>query len=301
MTHDRSRRGPALAETLAWTSLALGAAALAAPERLGRAIGLADPRRHRDAVRAVGVREVAAGVGLLTGKRPDGWSWARVGGDAMDLALLAAAMREPGADRRRLAGAMLAVGGIAALDLAAARAYAGQAETAGLLTGERSRRFVHTVTVNRPRDELYGFWRRLSNLPQVMEHLERVEEIDGRRSRWRARGPGGTTFAWEAEITDDRPGERLAWRSLPGGDVENEGSVTFRDGTGGRGTVVTAEIRYVPPAGRLGTTIATLFGREPGQEVQEDLRRFKQMMEAGEIARADSSHGRLMHPAQPAA
>jgi uncharacterized membrane protein len=116
-----------------------------------------------------------------------------------------------------------------------------------------------------------------------MEHLESVQVLDDRRSRWTAKGPAGRNVEWEAEIHNEIPGERIAWRSLPNADVDNAGSVHFRDLGNGR-TEVRVVLSYAPPAGRLGAAIAKLFGEEPSQQVAEDLRRFKQVMEAGEVA-----------------
>ena len=151
-----------------------------------------------------------------------------------------------------------------------------------------------TVTVNRSPEECYRFWRDFENLPRFMRHLESVQVLDGNRSRWTARAPLGTV-SWDAAIINDVPDELIAWRSLEGADVDNAGSVRFRAVPGNRGTTVTVELNYEPPAGRLGVTIAKLFGEEPEQQVREDLRRFKQVMEAGEVATVQgqpSYHGR---------
>jgi uncharacterized membrane protein len=103
------------------------------------------------------------------------------------------------------------------------------------------------------------------------------------RSHWVAKGPAGTSVEWDAEITEDRPGERIAWRSVEGADVENSGAVSFEAAPGGRGTIVRVELEYNPPGGFLGAGLARLFGEEPGQQVDADLRRFKQVMETGEV------------------
>ena len=116
-----------------------------------------------------------------------------------------------------------------------------------------------------------------------MTHLESVHVTGEGRSHWVAKAPGGTTVEWDAEITDDQPNRRIAWRSVEGADVQNAGSVRFEPAPGGRGTVVNVELRYSPPGGAAGVAIATLLGREPGQQIQDDLRRFKQMMEIGEV------------------
>jgi uncharacterized membrane protein len=140
------------------------------------------------------------------------------------------------------------------------------------------------VTVDRPRNEVYHFWRDLTNLPAFMRHLESVDVLDEKRSQWVAKAPAGRTVQWQAELYNEKENEMLAWRSLPGADVQNAGSVWFKDAPGGRGTVVSVELQYNPPAGALGALIAKLWGEEPGQQIQDDLHRFKQIMEAGEIA-----------------
>jgi uncharacterized membrane protein len=116
-----------------------------------------------------------------------------------------------------------------------------------------------------------------------MDHLESVEVIDDKRSRWAAKGPAGKRAEWEAEITEDRPNELIAWRSTASSTVENSGYVRFEPAPGGRGTLVRVELNYLPPGGILGATIAKLLGEEPELQLKDDLRRLKQLMEAGEI------------------
>ena len=160
---------------------------------------------------------------------------------------------------------------------------AGDRGAASQLADRTTVRLEHAVTVNRPREELYRHWRRLENLPGIMSHLESVTEETPSRSRWRAKAPLGTHVEWEAEITEDRPGERIAWRSVEGSTIPNTGSVAFRDAPAGRGTELTVRIEYAPPAGALGEAAANLLREVPRRQIPEDLRRFKQRMEAGEI------------------
>ncbi|HWT05357.1 MAG TPA: SRPBCC family protein, partial [Xanthomonadales bacterium] len=127
------------------------------------------------------------------------------------------------------------------------------------------------------------YWRDFGNLPSIMSHLEDVEVIDGVRSRWSAKGPAGFTAVWEAEIIDDTPGRRIAWRSV-GGSIPNAGSVNFTDAPAGRGTELHVEMEWAPPGGALGKSFAHLFGDDPGLIVETDLRRFKATMEAGYVA-----------------
>lgn len=300
--------GERMARAIGWFSIGLGVAGVAAPRRVARWVGVSDDDDHRDALLAVGLREIASGIGVLTRPRPAGWLWARVGGDVMDLTLLGAAFRSDRTRRDRVALATAAVVGITALDLIAGRQLAGRQgggrqagaarERASRAPRDPSIRVTKAVTLNRPIEEVYRFWRDLRNLPRFMNHLESVEPIGEGLTHWRARGPAGKIVEWDAEITDDRPNELIAWRSLPGADVNNAGSVRFEPASGGRGTVVRVELRYVPPAGVFGATIAKLFGREPGQLVQENLRAFKQVMETGEVTRSEASFGRIRHPAQ---
>jgi uncharacterized membrane protein len=138
-------------------------------------------------------------------------------------------------------------------------------------------------TINRPADELYRFWRDFANLPRFMTHLKSVEVIDEKRSRWVAKAPAGLSVQWDAEIINEEPNSLISWRSVGGADVDNAGSVRFVPAPGARGTEVRVVIDYIPPAGKLGSLVARMFGQEPEQQIQDDLRRFKQLMEAGEI------------------
>jgi uncharacterized membrane protein len=287
-----------LANALGWFSIGLGLAEATAPGSVARLIGVSDDGRNRWALRALGVREVVSGVGILAQPRPAGWVWARVGGDLIDLAYLGAALNSPRTRRGRLGAAIAAVGGVMALDMLCAERLSadGRARTDGrrsaLLGGAPRERAVHVrkaITIGRPAEELYKFWRDFHNLPRFMRHLEAVQVIDERRSHWTAKAPLGRTVEWDAEVTEDRPNERLAWRSLEGADVPNDGSVGFERAPGGRGTVVRVDLRYEPPGGIIGATLARLFGEEPGQQVQEDLRAFKQLMETGEVVQSEAS------------
>lgn len=140
--------------------------------------------------------------------------------------------------------------------------------------------------IGRSADELYRFWRNFENLPRIMHHIERIEVLDDRRSRWVAKAPqiAGGSVEWEAEITRDEPGSLIAWRSLPGSQIEHSGEVRFEAAPGDRGTNVHVRLAYRPPAGRLGHWVATLLGQHPRRQIREELRNFKRIMETGEIA-----------------
>jgi uncharacterized membrane protein len=144
-------------------------------------------------------------------------------------------------------------------------------------------RIEKAFTIESPASELYAYWRNFEHLPEIMSHLARVEVLDDLRSRWTAKGPGGIPVTWEAEIVDDTPGRRIAWRSV-GGIVPNAGSVSFTEAPGGRGTELHVEMEWAPPGGPLGKSFASLFGGDPGLIVESDLRRFKATMEAGHHA-----------------
>lgn len=142
-------------------------------------------------------------------------------------------------------------------------------------------RIDESVTIQKPAAELFRFWRNLENLGRFMDHLQEVH-TQGDRSHWVACGPMGTRVEWDAEIITERPNELIGWRSLPGSEIDTAGSVHFRE-LPGRGTEVRVELKYDPPAGKMGHMLARLFGRSPQEQIREDLRRFKQYMETGEV------------------
>lgn len=196
-----------------------------------------------------------------------------------------------GARRRDWPGLALAVAGSALVARAARR---GSDDVEGLerqhgeaatVDARRAVKIERAVTIhNHEARELFDYWRNLENLPRILAHLEQVVEHDATRSTWTAKAPAGTTVSWDAEIVNEIPGRLIAWKSLPGSRVPNAGSVTFRDAPAGRGTEMLVVLEYEPPAGALGRAVAKLFGEEPEQQVREDLRRWKQLVETGEIA-----------------
>jgi uncharacterized membrane protein len=145
------------------------------------------------------------------------------------------------------------------------------------------------ITVNAEPAEVYAVWRDLERLPSFMYHLESVRTTGERTSHWVARGPAGTTVEWDAEITDDVAGERIAWQSLEGATVDNAGSVRFVPAPRDQGTEIHAQLTYAAPGGPVAALAAKLFGEEPNQQLADDLRRCKQVIETGEIARSDAS------------
>ncbi|GAA1509807.1 hypothetical protein GCM10009677_48350 [Sphaerisporangium rubeum] len=162
------------------------------------------------------------------------------------------------------------------------------------------------TTVRKPAREVYAYWRRLESLPEFMGHLDEVRSTGQRTSHWTASAPFGRTVEWDAEITDDVPGERLAWRSAGEADVPNAGEVRFRPAPDGVSTEVHVRMTYEIPGGRLGKAVAEYFGEEPHQQLDDDLRRFKQVLETGEVMRSDGApwgkrarHEFPQRPAQP--
>ena len=141
-----------------------------------------------------------------------------------------------------------------------------------------------SVTINRPVLEVYRFWRNFENLPRFMDHLEAVTVIDDSRSHWVAKGPAGTKVEWDAIIHNEVDDELIAWRSLPGSEVNNAGSVHFTPTPDGSATDVRVVLSYEPPAGKVGAAVAKLLGEEPSKQVADDLRRFKQVMDSGDVA-----------------
>jgi uncharacterized membrane protein len=149
-----------------------------------------------------------------------------------------------------------------------------------------------STTVNKDPQEVYAFWRDLENLPTFMLHLQSVTKTSDGRWHWVANAPVKSSVAWEAEMTGDEPGRRISWRSLPGADIDNSGTVHFAPAPDGKGTEVRVVLHYGVPGGRLGRAVAMLLGEEPGQQVRDDLRRFKQVLETGDIVRSDAlPHG----------
>ena len=200
-----------------------------------------------------------------------------------------------GLARRDLVGLLIAgVGGALAYRGATGRcsAYAAAGvntakEIGGLSQAaeERGTRVSRSLLINKSPEELYAYWHNFENLPSIMRHLKSVHVLDNGRSHWVANAPwiAGGEVEWDAEVTADEPNSRIAWRSVPGGDIEHHGSIQFSRAAGDRGTNVKVVLEYHPPAGRLGRWVAKLFGEEPEQQIHDDLRNFKRMMETGEI------------------
>ncbi|MFC7909196.1 SRPBCC family protein [Streptomyces nigra] len=268
-----------------------------APADFTRALGVGDAPRHRSAATAVGVRELVAAAGLLGRPHPV-WLWGRVGGDLMDLTMLARALRNhDGRGLGRTVAATAAVTAITATDV-----YAAVTRT----RGSKPMELTATTTVTRSPDEAYALWKDLERLPDFMAHLDEVRVTGQRTSHWKARAPFGRTVEWDAETTHDVPGQLIAWRSVEGSDIGNSGEVRFVPAPGGRGTEIRVSLRYDLPGGPLGKAAARYFGEEPHQQLDDDLRRFKQIAEIGEVVRSEGAPGGKrargefpQHPARP--
>jgi uncharacterized membrane protein len=315
-----------IARGLGYFSIGLGLAQLLAPRWFSDTIGVRARAGQEGVVRLVGARELVAAAGLLASRNPAPWLWMRVAGDVMDLALLGRAADTPRAEPDRIRGALAGTVAVTAVDVLSglgatvgssagngngnghgkrgngqigAREDLGDRVKHGIFGGKPVRK---SITIGREPSEVYSYWRRLENLPRFMRHLEEVTEQDARRSHWVATAPVGTRVEWDAEITDDVPDSSISWRSVEGSSVNHAGTVRFVRAPGDRGTEVHVELTYQPPAGAIGVAIAKLFGEEPEQQISEDLRRLKQVLETGTVVTSEATGGerRLrQRPAQP--
>jgi uncharacterized membrane protein len=287
MTSDlKSPDGEKLAEGLGWFSLALGASELAIPRLLSRAIGIEPGFGVSAILRAMGVREIAAGVNVLLQPRRPMPLWMRVAGDALDLGLLGLGFTKR-TSTARLLGAIAMVGGVTALDIIAAT----RVQTAFEAANEP---VIFSVTINKPPDEVYAFYRDLSQLPKFMDYLESVEETSGTRSHWVAKLPVGKV-AWDAEIVEDRPGQLIAWRSVDSR-IKTSGRVTFTRAPGRDATEVRVKMELGFTGKSPSKLLAKLFTKP---QVKGDLRRLKQVMETGEVLYSDATETLKPRPAQP--
>ncbi len=272
-----ARRADSLATGLGWFSIGLGVAQIVAPRGMSRLIGVKDTDGNTAVMRAVGMREIAAGIGLLSDPKPTGFAVARVAGDVMDLAMLANALNTPENNRGRTALATAAVLGVGLLDVLASEKLASTvpkvvhpAMPASTIELRRS------VTIARPIDDVYAFWRNVESLPQFMKHIDSVRKV-----------------------SDQRSNELISWRTIGVSDLTGHGTVAFRPAPGGRGTEVHADVSYQAPGGALGAKIARFFRDVPGVRIENQLNVLKQIMETGEEVRSDSSIHKGSHPAQP--
>ena len=196
-----------------------------------------------------------------------------------------------GASRRSLPGLLLAVLGGALIKRGVTghcEAYqalginSAQLNSESGVRGDRGIKVVKEITVRRSPQEVYHYWRNLENLSRFMEHVESVRQLDSKRSAWVVKGPLGHNVEWTAHIISDRENEMISWESLPGAEVQNAGSVWFEPEAGGSSTKVKVSLQYLPPAGVVGAVVAKFLGESPEVQLDADLGRFKELIEAGQ-------------------
>lgn len=266
-----------MVRALGWLSVGLGLAALLAPRRLGAWTGL-DGRTAL--LRAVGTRELLSGAGLLTRPQNCGWVWARVLGDLIDMAVLVRFSGRSSRHRKRALSSLAVVSAIASVDLGTAvqRTRVRSSAAPPDIYLERS------ILVNKSPEECYAFWRDFTNLARFIARVASIRAVGERRARWHVRLPGGRDLQWDSEITAEAPPQRIQWRALSGAPFQHAGAVVFEPAPGKRGTLVRLSMHYRAPAGGVGAAVAQWLGPDPFGQVRENLRRFKQLIETGEIA-----------------
>ncbi|MBV9720380.1 MAG: SRPBCC family protein [Mycobacterium sp.] len=285
MSDPSAKNTATLVKGLGGVSLGLGISEILAPGKVAAAAGIDDTSRSRSVIRALGLRECAHAAALLFG--PPKLVWTRVVGDILDVTLFGVALAKSGNSRRRRgAASAVALAAIGAADLYAALRTTRHDGRHANAAPHRSLRAA--VTVRRTPEDVYRFWRDLENLPSFMYHLQSVTD-SGDHSHWVANAPIGQSAEWDAQITDDVPNQRIAWQSMPKASVEHSGSVEFSPAPDDNGTEVRVTIGYRLPGGLLGKAVATAFGESPEQQVSDDLRRFKQILETGQVMRSDGS------------
>lgn len=286
MSDPSAKTTTALVKGLGGASLGLGLSEILAPAKVAAVAGIDETDRSRAVITALGLRECAHAAALLFG--PNKLVWTRVAGDILDVSLLGTALVKSNGSRRARRGtaSMVALGVIGAADLYAALHTTRNGGRHAHGSPHRSLRAA--VTVRRSPEDVYRFWRDLENLPSFMYHLQSVTD-SGDRSHWVANAPIGRKVEWDAQITDDQPNKRIAWQSLPGSSVEHGGSVAFTPTPDSQSTEVRVTISYRLPGGVLGKAAASAFGESPEQQVSDDLRRFKQILETGQVMRSDGS------------
>ncbi|HEY4671307.1 MAG TPA: SRPBCC family protein [Gemmatimonadaceae bacterium] len=306
-THGHEKN--ALVQSLGWFSIGLGLAELFAPRAVARLSGL-DEDEYEGLLRAYGLRELIAGAGILGRPRPTYWMWNRVLGDTIDLVTLARA-RHSANDKGKLATATAAVLAVTALDIACSVDYArhktpsvdqhtshdeGSYKTPEMVDGTQMLSAI--TTINKPVAEVYAFWKNPQNYPRFMENLDSVKITGNNQAHWKIKAPVGMSVEWDATVINDVPNQVIEWRSLDSAEIHNTGTVRFRSISGDR-TEVELVSQIKPKGGPLGAKIAKVFAAVPKTQLSNDLRRFKQLIEVGEIIKSDASAVPGMHPARP--
>lgn len=284
-TSDVAPKG--LARGLGLFSLALGATELAMPRALAKLIGVDPGGSTPTIMRILGAREIIAGIGVLASPQRPLPLWSRVAGDLVDLGLLGLAAGTKRTSGMRIAGAVAAIAGVMAIDILAAR-------RADKALDAANQPVIVAVTINKSPREVYDFYRQLERLPMFMDWLASVNEITPTRSHWVAKLPVGTV-EWDAVITEDTPGEVIAWESIDSR-ITIEGRVTFAQTPGRNMTEVRVEMKLGFTGIHPSTRLATFFAKP---QIKGDLRRLKQVIETGEVLVSDASQHLAPHPAQP--
>ncbi|MFN7997158.1 MAG: SRPBCC family protein [Bryobacteraceae bacterium] len=233
-------------------------------------------RNHEWLTRSYGLRELAAGAGILSNRKPAAWLWSRVAGDIVDLTSLGLALKSRRNKRRRTLFGIASVAGVTALDVKCAL-HMTQHASAPQGRAEAS------IVVGNSSEEAYRFWRNVENMPRFMTWLQSVSSTGDRRSHWIAKPDGRTALEWDSEIVDEVPHQRISWRTLPGAAVPNSGSVEFEPVPGGRGTLVRAQLQFSGPAAALDSPLLKLIGHDAQQVMRKTLFNFRQVLETGEV------------------
>jgi len=268
-----------LASGLGWFSIGLGVTELLAPRAIARITGTQS--NNRALIRGFGLREIASGVGILERPGDPSLVWSRVAGDALDLISLGAALASSGTDRAKTMRAIAAVAGVTVLDVLCAQDLS-RRQREDTAMGEAKASLI----IDESPERCYEFWRNLENLPQFMQYISNVRVTGENQSHWTAGFPGKASVEWDSELTEDIPNQRISWRSRPGSDVFHFGTVKFQPAPGGRGTVVAVSMNYGSP-GEPAALFAKLVGKDPEQIMYKDLKRFKQVIETGEVVKTE--------------
>lgn len=297
--NSNPQREARIANGLGWFSIGLGLAQTATPRTMAKFLGLPNGGRTEAVLRIYGIREVAAGVGILTQGNPAPWLWSRVGGDVLDLSSLGKAMASDDTERGRVSAAVAAVVGITALDLYCAKCLSVASEensSSGADTDVENKHIGSSVIIKRSPEEIYQFWRNFENLPLVSRQIESIHVTGPKSSHWKVRSPvGRALLEWDAELTEDRPNSFISWRSASS-TAPHSGSIRFERATGGRGTKVTAHIDF---GGGILTKLGKVLGKVPREQANITLHNLKQLLETGEVLHSDASIHPGMHPGVP--
>lgn len=278
-----------LARALGWFSVGLGFTELTAGKVLADALGL---ENRAGLLRIYGLREIATGIGILASKDPTPWIWGRVAGDALDIATVATGFQDSKAKQKaNLALALAALTGATVTDVMCGQRLSRARRTALEPQGREAEESVETaqaqversLTIEKPAEELYQRWRQPETLSRIMGHFADIRASGDGQTHWQVHGPFGHTLEWDMRTIEDRPDELLRWQASPGTQLPVEGSVRFRPALGDRGTVVALRFQFDPPGGVLGDAALKLLGGAPGLLASKALRRFKSLVETGEI------------------